>query len=329
MKNIYLSVIIPVFNEERNLKELYQQLTAVLDKIDRNYEIIFIDDGSTDGGVAVLNDLAEQDGRVKLIQFRKNFGQTNALAAGIDWAKGKVIVPIDADLENDPQDIPKLLGELERGYDIVSGWRKQRWSNRILSRRITSWIANWLISKIVGLKLHDYGCTLKAYRREIIKGVKLYGEMHRFIPALAFWQGAEIKEIEVNYQPRQFGRSKYGLGRTFKVLLDLVTLKFLSGYATKPIYFFGKIGFVSIFFGALTFAWATYYKLTGQKDYIETPLPIAVVLFVVLAVLLILIGLLAEMIMRSYHESKGKKIYSIKRKVNFTRQSFPERNLDG
>jgi glycosyltransferase involved in cell wall biosynthesis len=317
MKNIYLSIVIPVFNEAENLKELYQRLMAVLGKLNKSSEIIFIDDGSTDESFAVLSNLAEQDERVKIIQFRKNFGQTNTLAAGIDWARGEVIIPMDADLENDPQDIPKLLEELGRGYDIVSGWRKQRWSNRILSRRITSWAANWLISKIVGLKLHDYGCTLKAYRREIIKDVELYGEMHRFIPALAYWQGAEIKEIEVNYRPRQFGQSKYGLGRTFKVLLDLVTLKFLSGYATKPIYFFGKIGFVSLFFGFLVFLWATYYKLTGQKDYIETPLPVVVALFVILAVLLILIGLLAEMIMRTYHQSKGKKIYSIKRKVNF------------
>jgi len=305
--NVYLSIIIPVFNEEENLKRLERRLSAVLRDIDRPYEIIFIDDGSTDQSFAILKDLVSQDRRIKLIQFRKNFGQTAALSAGIDFAQGKIIISMDADLENNPQDIPRLLAELEGGYDIVSGWRKERWQDKFFSRRLTSQMANYLISKIAGLRLHDYACTLKAYRAEVIKDINLYGEMHRFIPALAFWQGAKIKEIEVNYQPRQFGQSKYGLGRTLKVLLDLVTLKFLSGYATKPIYFFGKIGFISLFLGFLTFLWATYYKLTSQKDYIETPLPVVIALFIILAILLILIGLLAEMIMRTYHESQDKK----------------------
>ena len=319
IENIYLSIIVPVFNEEGNLKELYQKIVAVLERINRPYEIIFIDDGSKDQSFFILENLAERDERVKLIQLRKNFGQTVALSAGIDFSQGEIIIPIDADLENDPEDIPRLLGILDEGYDIVSGWRKKRWPDKFFTRRLTSQIANWLISKITGLKLHDYGCTLKVYRRDIIKNISLYGEMHRFIPALAFWRGAKIKEIEVSYHPRQFGESKYGLGRTLKVLLDLVTLKFLSGYATKPIYFFGKIGFISLILGFLTFLWATYYRLTGQKYYIETPLPVIVALFIILAVLLILIGLLAEMIMRTYHESGNKRIYSIKKKINFTR----------
>lgn len=317
INNAYLSIVIPLFNEQGNLKELYQRLTAVLDSLAKPYEIIFIDDGSTDQSFSILRDLARQDERVKIIQFRRNFGQTAAISAGVDYAQGEIIIPMDADFENDPQDIPRLLEELSQGYDVVSGWRKKRWADKVLTRRLTSRTANWLISKIAGLELHDYGCMLKAYKQTVIKNINLYGEMHRFIPALAFWQGAKVKEIEVNYQPRRFGQSKYGLGRTFKVLLDLITLKFLSGYATKPIYFFGKIGFVSLFFSFLTFLWATYYKLTGQKDYIETPLPVVIALFVILAVLLILIGLLAEMIMRTYHESGNKKIYSIKEKVNF------------
>lgn len=315
-KNKYISIIIPVFNEQGNLIELFEKISAVCGSLNKPYEIIFIDDGSEDGSFSVLKKISNEDSQVKVISFRKNFGQTAALAAGIDYAQGEIIISLDADLENDPKDIPALLEKLNQDYDVVSGWRKKRWSDKILTRKSTSQIANWLISKISGLKLHDYGCTLKAYRKEIIKNINLYGEMHRFIPALAFWQGAKIGEIKVNYIPRRSGQSKYGLGRTFKVLLDLITLKFLSGYAAKPIYFFGKISFVSIFLAFLTFLWATYYKIVGRSDYIQTPLPVVVVLFVVLAVLLILIGLLAEMIMRTYHESESKKIYSIKQKIN-------------
>lgn len=315
-KNIYLSIIIPVFNEEKSLSRLCEEIVTACRNLNKSYEVIFVDDGSKDQSFFILQKLAEQNSRIRVISFGRNFGQTAALAAGIDRACGEIIIPMDADLENDPRDIPRLLEELDRGYDIVSGWRKKRWADRVITRRITSQAANWLIVKISGLRLHDYGCTLKAYRRETIKSVKLYGEMHRFIPVLASWRGARVGEVEVRYQPRQFGCSKYGLGRTSKVLLDLVTLKFLNNYATKPIYFFGKIGFISMGLGFLTFLWATYYKVTGQKDYIQTPLPIVMVLFIVLAVLLILIGLLAEMIMRIYNESENKKIYSIKRKIN-------------
>lgn len=317
MKNINLSIIVPVFNEEENLNPLYNQLTEVLCRLKLNYEIIFVDDGSDDQGFSILKKIADKDKRIKIIQLKKNFGQTAAISAGIDYAQGEVIITIDADLENDPKDIPRLLSKLDEGFDIASGWRKNRWKDKPLTRRLTSQVANFLISKIVGLKLHDYGCTLKAYRKNVIKEINLYGEMHRFIPALAFWQGAKIAEVEINYKPRKFGQSKYGIERVIKVLLDLVTLKFLSGYTTKPIHFFGKIGFISMFLGFLTFLWALYYKLTGKKDFIETPLPIAIVLFIVLGILLILIGLLAEIIIRIYHESQNKKIYLIRKKINF------------
>ncbi|TSD05532.1 MAG: dolichol-phosphate mannosyltransferase [Parcubacteria group bacterium Athens0714_12] len=315
--NIYLSIIIPVYNEEESLNRLAKKLKSILENLNKSWEIIFIDDGSNDKGFEIVSNLAKEDHRIKVIKFRKNFGQTAALSAGFNCAQGEIIIPMDADLENDPNDIPRLLEKINQGYDLVSGWRKKRWKDNPLTKRMTSLSANWLISKVTGVKLHDYGCTMKAYRKEIIKSVKLYGEMHRFIPALASWQGAKIGEIEVKYQPREFGKSKYGLERIGKVILDLITVKFLSGYATKPIYFFGKLGFISFFIGIFAFFLATYYKLTGQKDYIQTPLPIFTALFLIAGILLILIGLLAEMIMRNYHESQNKQIYSIKEKINF------------
>ncbi|MFH0907062.1 MAG: glycosyltransferase family 2 protein [bacterium] len=313
----YLSIIIPFYNEERNLPFLVEELVSVLASINKSFEVIFIDDGSTDNGFDILRQLVVNKDTFGIIRFRRRFGQTAAWAAGLDQAKGDIIVIMDADLENDTNDIPKLLVQIDNGYDIVSGWRKDRWSDKLFTRRLTSKTANWLVSKISGVELHDLGCSLRAYRREVLEGVNLYGEMHRFLAILAYWQGAKMIEVEVNFRPRKFGQSKYGLGRIKKVLLDLIVIKFLSGYSTKPIYFFGKIGLVSMFFGFITFLLATYYKITGQKDYVETPLPILIVLFIVLAVLLVLIGLLAEMIMRTYHESQDKKIYSIKEKINF------------
>lgn len=312
-----LSIIIPLFNEEKNLTLLASKLLMVLNQLGKTYEVIFINDGSTDQSFEVLKSLAKQNSSFRVINFRRNFGQTAALACGIDNSQGEIIIPMDADLENDPADIPRLLAELDKGFDLVSGWRKNRWQDKVLTRRLTSKIANYLISRVSGIRLHDYGCTLKAYKREIIQDVDLYGEMHRFIPALAAWQGARVGEIEVNYQVRQFGQSNYGLSRVFKVLLDLITIKFLSGYATKPIYFFGKFGFWSFFLGVLIFLLATYYKVMGLKDYIQTPLPILSALFLIVAVLFVLIGLLAEMIMRIYHQSSKRPIYSIKEKVNF------------
>lgn len=317
MSDYYLSLVVPVYNEQDNLRDLSEKIKFALSQLNRKYEIIFVNDGSTDKSLDYLKDLAQKEPNLKIIDFRKNFGQTAALAAGIDNAQGEIIIPLDADLENDPTDIPRLISKLNENYDVVSGWRKNRWKNKIFTRRLTSLAANWLISAVTKVKLHDYGCTLKAYRREIIKEVGLYGEMHRFIPALASWQGARVAEIEVNYQPRRFGKSNYGLGRTFKVVLDLMTIKFLSGYSTKPIHFFGAVGFISIFIGFLAGSLAVYYKLTQQKDFIETPLPVLTALFFIVGVLFILIGLLAEMIMRVYHETQRRPIYAIKEKINF------------
>jgi len=314
---MYLSLIIPFYNEEENLLLLAAKLNKLLPAIGKSTEIIFIDDGSTDKGFEVLKNLVKDKNDWRIIRFRKNFGQTAGWAAGIESAQGDVVIFLDSDLENDPADIPLLLSKIDEGYDLVSGWRKNRWQGQFFSRRLTSQIANKLIVKISGVKIHDFGCSLKAYRKEVIKNVKLYGEMHRFIAVLASWQGAKIAEVEVNFSPRKFGTSKYGLERILKVFLDLIVIKFLSGYSTKPIYFFGKAGFYSIIFSFLLFALAIYYKFWGGKSFIETPLPILIALFFIVGVLLVLIGLLAEMIMRIYHQSSEQKIYIIKEKVNF------------
>lgn len=311
-----ISLVIPVYNEAESLRPLHKAVTDALGRAP-DFEVIFVNDGSTDGSLDGLKQLAIADQRIKVISLRRNFGQTAAIAAGVDHATGGVIVPMDADLENDPADIPKLVAKLEEGYDIVSGWRQERWQNQPITRRLTSRVANWLISRISGVRLHDYGCTMKAYRAEIIKGVRLYGEMHRFIPALAAWQGARITELPVRYHPRQFGASKYGLERVLKVLLDLVTLKFLNDYSAKPMYFFGKIGAWSFAVGALSAAVAVYFKVTGQKDFVETPLPVLTALFVLVGALLVLIGLLAELIMRMHHETQAKPTYAVKEKINF------------
>lgn len=316
MSDYFVSLVIPIYNEKENLEELCQKIKKTAEGFSHTYEVIFVNDGSTDGSLNVLRKLSDNNPNFKIIDFRKNFGQTAALAAGIDNAKGEIIIPMDADLENDPADIPKLISKINEGYDVVSGWRRNRWKNKFFTRRLTSLTANWLISYVTKVRLHDYGCTLKAYRREIIKEVGLYGEMHRFIPALASWQGARVTEIEVNYQPRIHGKSNYGLNRTFKVLLDLATIKFLSGYSTKPIHFFGAAGFISIFIGFLAGCLAIYYKLTQQKDFISTPLPVLTALFLIVGVLFILIGLLAEMLMRVYHETQRRPIYTIKEKIN-------------
>jgi len=313
----YLSLIIPFYNEEKNLPLLVKELSRVLSSLDKSFEVIFIDDGSIDSGFNVLNKLVGDKDSWRIIRFRRNFGQTAAWAAGLDHVKGEVVIILDADLENDPSDIPMLLSKINQGYDIVSGWRKDRWKDKPFTRRLTSKTANWLIAKISGVKLHDFGCSLKAYRREVLEGVKLYGEMHRFLAVLASWQGARLAEIEVKFNPRKFGQSSYGMERIVKVVLDLVVIKFLSGYSTKPIYFFGRLGILSIIFSFLTFILAVYYKLWGNKSFIETPLPVLTALFFIVGVMFILIGLLAEMIMRTYHESRDRKIYSIKEKVNF------------
>ncbi len=310
-----LSIVIPVFNEEDNVDRLYARLLDTLPALGRSFEILFIDDGSSDGSYARLAGIAAADRRVKVVRFVRNFGQTAALVAGIDHAAGQVIVPMDADLQNDPGDIGLLLAKLDEGYDVVSGWRKDR-KDELVTRLIPSWMANKLISVISGVRLHDYGCSLKAYRRAVIKDVRLYGEMHRFVPIYATWMGARVAEIAVNHQERRFGRSKYGISRTFKVVLDLVTVKFLSEYATKPIYLFGQAGFWSFAAAFLSFAWMVVLKYGYHTTFIETPLPVLSAMFFMLGVQFILMGLLAEIQMRTYHESQGKRIYMVRTTIN-------------
>ncbi len=310
-----ISVTIPVFNEEKNLYTLYQRLIQVLVSIDHEFEIIFVNDGSSDNSKSTLNQIAEENPCVKVIHFTRNFGQTAAMMAGFDHADGEIIVPMDADLQNDPEDIPLLLAKLDEGYDLCSGWRKKR-NDKMLRKKIVSRIANKLISKISRVNLKDYGCTLKAYRKSVIKGVKLYGEMHRFIPIYASWEGAKISEIPVRHHPRVHGKSSYGLERTYKVLLDLIVIVFLDNWVYKPIYLFGGFGLFNFFIAILAFSYATYLKFYKGIDYILTPLPLLTTMTVITGIMCILMGLLAEMIMRTYCEAQKKKAYLIRETRN-------------
>lgn len=312
-----LSVIIPVFNEEDSLDRLYAKVTEAIDPLGKTWELILVDDGSSDNSYPVLQRLAADDPRVRVVRFVRNFGQTAALSAGIDYAQGEIIIPMDADLQNDPADIAQLLAKLDEGFDVVSGWRKDR-QDEFFTRLLPSWMANKLISVISGVPLHDYGCSLKAYRREVIKDVRLYGEMHRFVPIYATWMGAKVAEIPVTHHAREFGTSKYGLSRTFKVVLDLITVKFLSSYATKPIHIFGMLGFGSFSLSIAGFLCMIYLKyfVTPSTSFIETPLPVLVAMFFMVGVQLILMGLLAEIMVRTYHESQDKRIYRVKAVLN-------------
>lgn len=307
-----ISVIIPVLNEQNCIDELYNKILHSL--TETNFEIIFIDDGSTDDSLKILQSLTKKDKKVKVISFRKNFGQTAAISAGFEIAEGDVLVTLDADLQNDPKDIPKLIKLIDDGYDVVSGWRKKRRDN-ILSRRVPSYFANKLISLVTGVKLHDYGCTIKAYRKDIVKDIKLYGEMHRFLPALASWVGAKIAEVEVQHHPRIYGKSKYTIRRTIKVLLDLITIKFLMSYSTKPNYVFGGLGFFSFFLGFISLAIVSYRVLI-LKHLEATPLVFMMVILFTAGIQLILMGLLAEMVIRTHFESQNKTTYFIKEKIN-------------
>jgi len=308
-----LSVIVPLFNEEENVEELYRELSEVLRNYGRSYEIIFVDDGSTDRTAERLCSVTKGDPAVRIIRFRRNFGQTAALSAGFDYARGEILCALDGDLQNDPADIPRLLGKLDEGYDVVSGWRRNR-RDPYITRRLPSTIANKLISWISGVHLHDFGCTLKAYRREILSDVRLYGEMHRFIPIYASWYGGRITEIEVNHRPRRRGRSKYGLNRTIKIILDLIVIAFLSNYARKPIYVFGGFGLLMFFLAFLTGCYGLYLKYFADPPLMlnRTPLPAMVAGMVVVGFLAIFMGLLAEMNTRIYYESQRKPIYSVK-----------------
>ncbi len=311
-----ISVVIPAYNEEENLPVLYERLKAVLDKLEEDYEILFVDDGSTDGSFEVLRDLARRDGKVRVIRFRRNYGQTAAMYAGFEHATGDVIVTMDADLQNDPEDIPRLLRKLEEGYDIVSGWRKDR-KDPFLSRKLPSKIANWIISKVTGVELHDYGCTLKAYRSEIAKRYRLYGDMHRFLPALARRFGAKVTEIPVRHHPRLYGRSKYGIGRTVRVILDIFLVKFLNEYITKPLYVFGGMGFLLLTAGILIELYLTLLKIFTGADIGGRPLLLLGVLLILAGIQLLSTGIIAELIVRTYYESRGEKPYVIEEKLNF------------
>ena len=305
-----ISVVVPLMDEQDNIGLLYEQITQTLTG-QHSYEIIFIDDGSTDDSFIELTKLHKADDKVRVIRFRRNFGQTAALAAGFAHAWGRIIVAMDADLQNDPADIPKMIAKLDEGFDVVSGWRKKR-HDHLITRLLPSKIANWLISRITGVKLHDYGCTLKAYRREVLAETKLYGEMHRFIPALASWSGARIAEMVVNHRPRTAGTAKYGLGRTWKVVLDLITVKFLGSFSTKPIYIFGSLGLLSAV-GAILFGLIVIYqKLAHGNDMSGNPLLILTAVFIIATIQFILMGLLAELLVRTYHESQNRPTYVIK-----------------
>lgn len=309
------SVILPVFNEAGNVEPMYQRLTAALKELPGEYEVIFVDDGSRDTSFDELAGVAAKDPHVKVVQLRRNFGQTAAIAAGIDHSRGEILIFLDSDLQNDPADIPRLIQTLDEGYDVVSGWRKDR-QDTFLTRKAPSWAANRLISAITGVKLRDYGCSLKAYRREVLAHVHLYGEMHRFIPAYASWVGAAITEIPVTHHPRIRGKSKYGLSRTVKVVLDLLTAKFLQSYATKPIYVFGGVGLFLLGLAALSLTAAVLQKLFLGVSLIQTPLTMLAAILGSTGFIALLQGLNAEVSIRTYHESQAKPTYTVRRVLN-------------
>jgi glycosyltransferase involved in cell wall biosynthesis len=318
--DVKISIIVPVYNEEENLPLLNQAIMDTMAGYD--YEVIYVDDGSTDEGIHVLEELAEKYTKtVRVIEFRRNFGQTAAMTAGIDNAQGEIIVTLDADLQNDPADIPKLLEQIDQGYDVASGWRVDR-QDTFLTRTIPSRVANWLISKVTGVRLHDYGCTLKAYRREVLEGFHLYGEMHRFIPAYAGMVGAKIIEVPVRHHPRRFGQAKYGLERTAKVILDLFTVKFLISYSNKPIYLFGGAGLVLIALSFIDLAALIIRRLVPPYEHmIRSPLLLMSVMLFTLGFQSILMGLIAELMVRTYYESQSKVTYSIRRMLPSTQDS--------
>ena len=311
-----LSLFLPVLNEEDNLRPMHTKIQEALDSLGKTAEVIYVDDGSTDKSLPILKEIAASDNRVRVISLRRNYGQTAAMSAGIDAAKGNILIPMDADLQNDPKDIARLLDKLNEGYDVVSGWRKNR-KDKLIMRKIPSWIANSLISKIGGVPLHDYGCSLKAYRREVIQDVKLYGEMHRFIPIYAAWAGARVTEIPVDHHARTMGKSKYGISRTIKVVFDLMTIKFMASYQTKPIYVFGTFGMISFFLSIFAGIWAFYLKFISGVSFILTPLPVIAIVLLAISMQFFLMGLLAEMLVRTYHESQDKTIYAVREKIGF------------
>ena len=306
-----LSVVIPFYNEAENVPCLAQEIRQALDPLGIRYEVVAVDDGSSDATWQCLEAVRAADPRWILVALRRNFGQTAAMSAGFDHARGEVVVTLDGDLQNDPADIPRLL-QLAKDYDVVSGWRRNR-QDPLLSRRLPSRLANWLISRVTGVRLHDYGCTLKAYRREVVQNLRLYGEMHRFIPAIASWMGISLIEVDTHHRPRRFGRSKYGIGRTLRVVLDLLTVKFLLSYASKPIQVFGLLGLGAGAAGLGIAAYLTVLKLAFGAQIGQRPLLVLAVLLILVGVQLIVMGLLGEMLVRVYHETQQKPIYMVKR----------------
>ena len=317
---IEISVFLPVYNEQDNIEQLNLRLTEALVGLGRSYEVIYVDDGSNDQSLARLREIAADDAHVRVVSLRRNYGQTAAMSAGIDHARGQILIPMDADLQNDPADISRLLDKLDEGYDVVSGWRKDR-KDRWLTRLVPSRLANRLVAKLSGVDLHDFGCSLKAYRRDALTGVKLYGEMHRFIPIYAGWAGARVTEIPVAHHPRAAGESKYGLSRTIKVIFDLITIKFLSTFHTKPLYLFGTAGLVCLAISFVSFAFSLYYRFVEGVHLNRMPLATLSMIMFAMGVQFIFMGLLAEMIVRTYHESQDKPTYLIRERINIEDES--------
>ncbi len=308
---VTVSCVIPLLNEEQSLRPLYDRLRDVLSAIGQPCEVIFVDDGSTDGSFAVLQQLHAEDCRVRVIRLRRSFGQAAALSAGFDWARGHIVVTLDADLQNDPADVPRLLDKIAEGYDVVSGWRIKRHDD-YLTRQLPSRVANRLISLVTGVRLHDYGCSLKAYRREVLQHIHLYGEMHRFLPSLVSWMGVRMAEIPVGHAPRRFGRSKYTLRRAVRVLLDLMAVKFLLDYSTRPIQLFGLLGLASTTLGITVGAYLSALKLVFHQSIGDRPLLLLAVLLTITGVQLVTMGLLGELVIRNYHQVLGKPIYIVR-----------------
>ncbi|WOD39959.1 glycosyltransferase family 2 protein [Nodosilinea sp. E11] len=314
LDSVEISVVVPIYNEYDSLPALVTAITDVLNGLGQTYELLGVDDGSTDGSSDRLRDLAQQYPQLRAVILRRNYGQTAAMAAGFDYARGRVVITMDGDLQNDPADIPRLLDRLDEGYDLVSGWRKHRQDNT-LTRLIPSKIANWLIGGVTGVELHDYGCSLKAYRAEVIHDLNLYGELHRFLPALAFIEGARITEMPVSHHARRFGTSKYGLGRTLRVVMDMLTVYFMKKFLTRPMHVFGSLGLLSMTVGIALGVYLTLVKILADQDIGDRPLLVLAVVLLLAGIQLFSFGLLAELLMRTYHESQQRPIYRVREVV--------------
>jgi glycosyltransferase involved in cell wall biosynthesis len=318
VSNPKLSIVLPIYNEVESIPLLISELIPTLEQINNSFEIICVDDGSKDGSFAALKEARAQDERIRIVKFRRNFGQTAAFSAGFDRARGDIVITMDADLQNDPADIPLLLEKIEDGYDVVSGWRVERWregTGSFIIRKLPSLTANWLISTGTGVHLHDYGCALKAYRNDVVKNIDLYGDLHRFIPAIASYYGVAVTEVPVTYRSRQFGTSKYGLSRIVRVVLDLLTVRFLLSYSTRPIQIFGLLGLLSFALGFVIGVYLTFMKLVYGIALSERPMLLLAILLVMIGVQFITMGLLGELVVRTYHESQSKPIYTVREEL--------------